>query len=376
MRRLVVRTLWSVGTVLVAVALVFGWAMASLNIAATLPPPTGPYAIGRMEFDWTDQSRPDPFISGKQNRELDVFVWYPAERPGRKQAIYLRDNWRDNLAVSFPWPTYQGVRTYSWQDASAIRGKGAPWPVVIFSPGRGEVPIEYTSLAEQLASEGYIVASPANTRTGPTVVFPDGRIVKSGEDEPEIEKLLSVCVGDIGTVLKHLTLLNGDSRFPFFEKIDLQQAGIIGHSWGGAVSAEFCSVDDRCTVGVDLDGGLYGGAAQKGIRKPFLFLVGEGTPPYWLRAQMLFRPSLKARWAEVRKEENARWQTACGVSPDCQIETLPGVRHLNFGDLGILFRRPLYWLHPMLGRVGGQQGVRITREKVSEFLHRSLRDRN
>ena len=375
MRGLMGRALWSMGGVLVVFALLFGWAIFSLHIAGTLPPPTGSYAIGRMEFDWTDQSRPDPFIFGKQNRELDVFVWYPADRPGTKQAIYLRDNWRDNLAVSFPWPTYEGVRTYSWEDASALRGTGAPWPVVILSPGRGEVPIEYTALAEQLASEGYIVASPTNTRTGPTVVFPDGRIVKSDEDEPEVEKLLSVCVDDIRTVLKHLTVLNEDSRSPFFQKIDFERSGIIGHSWGGAVSAEFCSVDDRCTAGVDLDGGLYGGAAQKGIGKPFLFLVSEGTPPYWLRARMLFRPSLKARWAEVREEENTRWRTACGVSLECQIEVLPGVRHLNFGDLGVLFRRPLYWLHPMLGRVGGQQGVRITREKVSEFLHRSLRDR-
>jgi pimeloyl-ACP methyl ester carboxylesterase len=243
---------------------------------------------------------------------------------------------------------------------------------VIFSTGRGEVPIEYTSLIEEMASNGYIVASAANTYTGPTVVFPDGRIVPSGDQEPNVQQLLNVCEGDIGTVFKQLAALNADPRSLFSQRIDLKRVAIIGHSWGGAVSADFCSVDDRCTAGIDLDGGLYGGAAQKGIHKPFLFLASEDAPPYLLRLRMILQPGLKGRWAEVRQEEHARWHIACGPSPQCRIESLPGMRHLNFGDLGILFRRPLYWVHPMLGRIGGQASVRITREKLRDFLNRSV----
>src|SRR5207247_9787550 len=77
MRRLIRRALWSIGAGLFVVTLLLVWGMVSRTIPGTLSPPTGPYAVGRMEFDWIDQSRPDPFVSGKQNRELDVFVWYP-----------------------------------------------------------------------------------------------------------------------------------------------------------------------------------------------------------------------------------------------------------------------------------------------------------
>jgi dienelactone hydrolase len=373
MHRLLRRTLWSIGGALLLIPLLLVWGTVSRVIPATLPPPTGPYAVGRMEFDWIDQSRPDPFVSGKQNRELDVFVWYPVDRSGTKRATYLREDWLRNLDLSFPWPTYRGVRTHSWEDASPIRRNGAPWPVVIFSPGFGPVPAEYTSFGEQLASEGYIVAAPANTYTGRTVVFPDGRIAKSKDEGWEPGKLLAVCASDIGTVLKELHVLNEDSRSPFFQIIDSARAGIVGHSWGGAASAEFCSTDDRCTAGVDLDGGLYGGAAQNGIRQPFLFLLGEGTPPYWLRAQMLVHPHLRTKWEEFMKDENASFRSACGSSPNCQVERLPGIRHLNFSDVGVLFRRPLYWAHPMLGRAGGEEGVRITRQKLSEFLNRWVR---
>jgi len=373
MRRLIRRTFWTVAGALFGITLLLVWTMVSLRVPARLPPPTGPHAVGRMEFDWIDQSRLDPLSPGKQNREIDVFLWYPAERPGTRRATYLRDNWRRNLGLPFPWPTYIGIQTHSWEDASAIRTEGAPWPVVILSHGRGEVPVEYTSLAEQLASDGYIVASPANTYAGPTVVFPDGRIVKSEDDTSDLGKLLDACAGDIGTVLKQLAMLNEDSRSVFFQRIDLKRAGIVGHSWGGAASAEFCSADDRCTAGVDLDGGLYGGAAHKGIPKPFLFLLGEGTPPYWLRAKMLVQPGLKAKWDELKKDEAAGYLIACNSSPKCRVERLGGVRHLNFGDLGILFRRPLYWMHPMLGRVGGEEGVKITRQKLSEFLNRWVR---
>ncbi|HYX49678.1 MAG TPA: hypothetical protein VE843_08040, partial [Ktedonobacteraceae bacterium] len=30
------------------------------NQTLVLPDPTGPYAVGRMEYEWTDQSRYDP----------------------------------------------------------------------------------------------------------------------------------------------------------------------------------------------------------------------------------------------------------------------------------------------------------------------------
>ena len=60
-----------------------------------LPTPTGPYAVGRMEYDWTDQSRIDPLApQAGMKRELVVWVWYPAMRvAGTEVAPYLPPKW-------------------------------------------------------------------------------------------------------------------------------------------------------------------------------------------------------------------------------------------------------------------------------------------
>src|SRR6516164_8890922 len=45
----------------------------------TLPAPTGPFAVGREIFDWTDDQHVDSLapVSGTK-RELLVWIWYPA----------------------------------------------------------------------------------------------------------------------------------------------------------------------------------------------------------------------------------------------------------------------------------------------------------
>src|SRR5438552_9980826 len=45
----------------------------------TLPPPTGPFAVGRALYDWTDDAHPDPLAPVPETkRELLVWIWYPA----------------------------------------------------------------------------------------------------------------------------------------------------------------------------------------------------------------------------------------------------------------------------------------------------------
>src|SRR5205814_3502222 len=45
----------------------------------TLPAPTGPFAVGRVIYDWTDDAHSDPLapVPGTK-RELLVWIWYPA----------------------------------------------------------------------------------------------------------------------------------------------------------------------------------------------------------------------------------------------------------------------------------------------------------
>ena len=60
-----------------------------------LPVPTGPYAVGRMEYNWTDRSRTDPRApQAGMKRALIVWAWYPATRvQGARVASYLPPTW-------------------------------------------------------------------------------------------------------------------------------------------------------------------------------------------------------------------------------------------------------------------------------------------
>src|SRR5579859_741083 len=60
-----------------------------------LPAPTGSYAAGRIEYDWTDPSRIDPLAPhANTKRELVVWSWYPATRvSGASPAPYLPSKW-------------------------------------------------------------------------------------------------------------------------------------------------------------------------------------------------------------------------------------------------------------------------------------------
>ena len=54
-----------------------------------LPPPTGPFGVGRVTVHWTDRSRVEPLDPDRRPRELMVDVWYPADSSTGPTAAYF-----------------------------------------------------------------------------------------------------------------------------------------------------------------------------------------------------------------------------------------------------------------------------------------------
>src|SRR6266704_3441793 len=79
----------------IIIALATAGAVAGLGILwwqhrqpVTLPEPGGRYAVGRMQFDWRDPARVDPFApAAGTSRELTVWIWYPAARGTRGTTV-------------------------------------------------------------------------------------------------------------------------------------------------------------------------------------------------------------------------------------------------------------------------------------------------
>jgi predicted dienelactone hydrolase len=258
-----------------------------------LPAPSGPYPVGRLTQVWSDARRPDALDGSPATRtELIVWIWYPATQSPAALAPYQPAEWRRALVRQ------QGVllSTFLMRDLSHVQShssSGAPlspregiYPVVILRAGLGALTTAYTTLAEGLASHGYIVVGfDAPYRTG-IVVFPDGRVVarpphlnpetlSGAEQSALLDRLMAAWVRDIGFVVDRLHDLAGSSSGPFAQRLDMKHLGVVGHSLGGASAAQFCHDDVRCRAGVDLDGALHGSVVHDGLRRPFMFLTSD-----------------------------------------------------------------------------------------------------
>ena len=181
------------------------------------------------------------------------------------------------------------VHGHSIRDAE-VSAQPRSYPVVIMRAGASGGVVGYSTLAEDLASHGYVVVGfDAPYRTG-LVVFPDGRVMRrTPENNPELcaekeqalqagcmNKLLTAWTADIAFVLDRLERLNSsDVSGKFTGRLDMTRVGVFGHSFGGATAAQFCHDDSRCKAGIDVDGQPFGSVVQAGIRQPFMFLLSD-----------------------------------------------------------------------------------------------------
>src|ERR1700674_5428065 len=304
-QRRLARRIWK-GVVVLAMLGVLGVAALLMSLwlehrtEITLPAPTGPFAVGRVLYDWADDETLDTLapVSGTK-RELLVWIWYPtAAGPSAATDDYLPAPSRTVVERDLgPLLGKFLTRDLSKVHAHNIRNSDMPpqqrsYPVVIMRAGASLEVWNYSTLAEDLASHGYVVVGfDAPYRTF-TVVFPDGRVMRRlPENNPELclertgqeqdrcaNRLLTAWTADIAFVLDRLEQLNAsDASGKFTGRLDMTRVGVFGHSFGGAAAALFCHADSRCKAGIDVDGSLHGSVIQAGIRKPFMFLLsGQG----------------------------------------------------------------------------------------------------
>jgi len=276
----------------------FGFLWLEHRTVVTLPAPTGSLAVGRAIDVWRDDVALDTLapVAGTK-RELLVWIWYPAEAgPTAVMDDYLPARLRSKADSAGG----SGLFSLLTRDASKVRGhsirdagvspREPSYPVVIMRAGASSPVLNYSSLAEDLASHGYVVVGfDAPYRTG-RVVFPDGRVVgRTEENNPEVcvvpdparmegcvSRVLTAWTGDMGFVLDRLARLNAsDSTGKFTDRLDMTRVGVFGHSLGGAAAAQFCHEDPRCKAGIDIDGAPHGSVIQAGLRQPFMFLLSD-----------------------------------------------------------------------------------------------------
>ena len=314
------------------------------------------------------------------HRALVAWAWYPATPTSAVSAPapYLPDNWRlaiersRGIAAALVFQNLAVVRTHAGVDAP-LAAAAQPYPVIIMQPGLGPIAADYTTLAEDLASRGYVVVASTPTYSANAVAFPDGRVAERSDagtvpdSAPPVEakimldRLVKVWAADNIFVMNQLQTLNAaDPAGRFTGRLDLNAMGVMGHSFGGASAAQTCRLDRRCKAGVNLDGSPYGDVIQTGLRQPFLYMWSEPVDPN----------------APVEQQSRQDTQTMIRRSAGKTYElTIKGTRHFNFSDYAVLYE-PVLKPMQMLGAIDGRRGLQITTTYVAAFFDQYLRATN
>jgi predicted dienelactone hydrolase len=377
----------------------------SASATPVLPRPTGAFPIGVTDLHLIDSSRPDPWNPPQPYRELMVSVVYPARNvAGYERAPLMTqgvsdgfntlaapDNYGVPAGTTIDWAA---IKTYEHEGAPAATGRH---PVLLYSPGVGDIRSWDSVLVDQLASEGYVVVIIDPTYEASAVQFPadaadpDGRVIDSnllswfakaqqdGTVTQLLEQVLDTRVADVKFVLDELTELaaGGDpdaehSPLPqgLAHELDLSRVGMFGQSAGGFTALEAMYEDPRLKAGVDMDGTLefdagaptdtnFSPVAQHGLAKPFL-LLGSQTSDACTAAT---DPSCAAVL-----EHSTGWHRAL---------TLPDTVHGSFTDAEAIFPQlsgvvPDAVIEADTGTADPDQVLAEQERLLSGFFHHAL----
>lgn len=335
---------------------------------------------------WTKDAQNDDSapVPGTK-RAVFVWIWYPAApSASAPSADYLPSFWRTALRPSSPRPLpavlmedfftrdSAVVHTHSASDPPVSPSERS-YPVAIMRAGGGALTTDFTVLAEDLASHGYVVVGfDAPYRSG-AVVFPDGRVVRrlpeydleaAGADAERVaEKLVVMWSDDTRFVVDRLERLNAeDPSGRFTGRLDLSRLGLFGHSLGGATSLQFCHEDLRCKAGIDIDGIPFGSVVADGTTQPFLFLTEQfnsASPPG--EEGKIFLTRLQSIYKRL--------------PPGRLFLSVNGTNHFSFGDVILLKSEYLVGVLRLLTHgLEVRRGLAITTAYVHTFFDVHLKN--
>lgn len=199
-----------------------------------LPKMTGKYAIATVNYTYTDKSRMETFTHTAENRKVNVEFWYPKDT-------------------------------------------GGTYPLVVFDHGAFGVKASNTSTFMDLASNGYVVCSIDHPYHSLYTIGSDGHLITV--DPSFLQEVIDVNNGKYDEATKFkleqkwMQLRNADINFvldtilaqakeagsdTIYQLIDTEKIGLMGHSLGGAASAQVARERNDIDAVINLDTDLLG----------------------------------------------------------------------------------------------------------------------
>ncbi|MFW6285141.1 MAG: alpha/beta hydrolase family protein [Bacillota bacterium] len=366
---------WRRGTVIFSAGLiVFSFVSALVFPMREVPAPGGEHLVGTVSFVIEDKDREERY--GKEpgsDRRFKVQTWYPAETTEDYGQAFWMDDGKTvarglSRDVGLPFFTLDHttrIKAHAHHDAP-IKDSSEPYPVVILSHGWRGFRNLHTDIAEELASQGYVVfgidhahGSVATVLSENETLYLDPEALPDRATTPDFldhaNRLVSTYAGDITATLDHLeSMADGMHLDGFKSALDLDRIGLIGHSTGGGADAAVAIEDERIEAFIGLDAWvepLEEASVEEGLSVPTLFLRSK-------------------EWEE--SYNNAHLATLIEKSTDARLYQIEGTTHADFAMVYMI--SPLTRAVGFSGDIERERLVPMLKGMTADFLDETLKD--
>lgn len=284
------------------------------------------------------------YITGSTHHAVDLHIWYPNALDVNE--IFLFAPYRRNdlearrKALLKRGFSYEDI--FKLNDLYCYASDNGPFssrelcPMIFFCIGNlGTSASDYTGICEKLASEGYVVVA--------------------------IERQHELSKDDVDCAYYALAKYNRKKSDMFYNQLDFERVGIIGHLHGGSLAYTLCREDRRFKAGVSMDGLPFGAGDLCELYGPFKFLFSEFT----YQKNHVLQEILKRRL----------------ITQVLHAETviIPQLKPQGFSDLVILKDLPPYNinkhlldLEAMTGAVPGEETLKLINKHIVDFFKKCL----
>lgn len=364
-----------------------------------LPPPSGPWPVGTTSIEYRLSSEPGPTApdgsdgsAASAEQAVPVRVrarlWYPAPK-----TVAARPSepapWLEHVDAMLPalgaraglpaWALGHLEHTRVQAVWDAPLGGDGPLAIVTFDHGRGGFAAQNTFLAEELASQGWLVVAPEHPGGAVLTVFDDGSRtpfdpasfgegLEGAAYADAIRRLGRRWADETAAAID--ALASGAGPAGLAERLDRDRLVASGHSTGGGSAFALCELEPGCRAVVGLDpwmlpvpaemiersAGTDAGAEVPGVPDaPDRIPDGgsEGALPPSVLALFsdlslgFFEPANLAAFERLAV-------TVEGAGGDARYEVYDGAGHMDFADVGLL--------SPLADRLGLYVGPTPPRE--------------
>ncbi|KDO24842.1 hypothetical protein SPRG_09675 [Saprolegnia parasitica CBS 223.65] len=319
--------------------------------------------------------------------DLDVRIFYPSPASSSKRIFLPYLHHGKHLAIglsifakipAFIFSHFKNAWLHAVVDVPLLPPPSKNgWPVLVFSHGLGGSLEMYAVLHEQLASQGYIVFA-LNHNDGSSsvnrLVDATGRVTydyyhplppEAAKDWDNVEykirnSQLQQRVANVQSMINAVETLRADPTSVFYQKLNLDAIGLVGHSFGGATVVTAATRDTRVKAIVAMDvwmAPLDKDVVLNGPRLPVLHLISE----QWVN------------W--TTHMETLSKNVSSATHPDTQLYAIKDSRHNNFSDLG-LFSPKISQLARAAGKIDVTYVLEVIADVTGAYLKPHLDNGN